>query len=216
MLTVKQFTFNPLQENTYVIYNEQGWCAIIDPGCYFSAEREALQAFIVEAKLAPKFLLNTHCHLDHIFGNKFVHETYGLSLHLHKLEELVLSYGAASGAKWGLPFENYSGPLVFLEEGDQVKIGEDILDILLTPGHSPGSICFYSKTQNFIISGDVLFKGSVGRTDLPGGDTETLFRSIAEKLLPLPDEVTVYSGHGSATTIGIERRTNPYILHAGL
>jgi glyoxylase-like metal-dependent hydrolase (beta-lactamase superfamily II) len=106
--------------------------------------------------------------------------------------------------------------LVFLEEGDQVKIGEDILDILLTPGHSPGSICFYSKTQNFIISGDVLFRGSVGRTDLPGGDTETLFKSIADKLLPLPDDVIVYSGHGPATTIGIERRTNGYLLHAGL
>ena len=147
MLTVKQFTFNPLQENTYVIYNEQGWCAIIDPGCYFSAEREALQQFIVEANLAPKFLLNTHCHLDHIFGNKFVHETYQLSLHLHKLEEMVLERGPASGAKWGLPFENYSGPLVFLEEGDQVKIGEDIHRKCLHALQSTGSWSGYDQNS---------------------------------------------------------------------
>lgn len=216
MLTVKQFTFNPLQENTYVIYNEQGWCAIIDPGCYFPHEKDELVNFISVQQLSPKILLNTHCHLDHVFGNKFIHERYGLTLHLHPKEVPVLGWAPASGLKWGLPFENYEGPMVMLEEGGQIDTGEEGLDILLTPGHSPGSCCFYSSSQQFIISGDVLFRGSVGRTDLPGGDTQILFRSIAEKLMPLPDEVIVYSGHGSPTTIGIERRTNPYILQAGI
>lgn len=216
MLAVKRFTFNPLQENTYVIYNDQGWCAIVDPGCYFPHEQDELQNFLEEQQLSPKILLNTHCHLDHVFGNKFVHERYGLTLHIHPKEVPVLERAPASGLKWGIPFENYSGPLNFLEEGDSVKIGEDTLDILLTPGHSPGSICFYCAAQDFIISGDVLFRGSVGRTDLPGGDTQTLFRSIAEKLLPLKDEVKVFSGHGPVTTIGVERRTNPYLLQSGL
>lgn len=214
MLQVKQFTFSPVQENTYVIYDTLGWCAIIDPGTYFPAEKEELLAFITSEQLTPKYLLNTHCHLDHVFGNKFIAETFSLPLHLHPLEEQVLAWAPESGKRWGLPFENYAGPFLFLEEGHQVLLGTHRFDILHTPGHSPGSICYYCAEQGFIISGDVLFRQSVGRTDLPGGDTATLYKSIREKLMTLPDEVIVYSGHGPATTIGAERAQNPYVAEA--
>ena len=211
MLTVKQFTFSPIQENTYVIYNEQGWCAIVDPGCYFANERNDLRTFVEEQALTPKFLLNTHCHLDHVFGNKFIHESYGLNLHIHPMEKAVLDFAPVSGQMWGLPFENYQGTFVYLNEGDTIQLGEDLLEVILTPGHSPGSVCYYCRAQQFIISGDVLFRNSIGRTDLPGGNFESLINSIRKKLFNLPDEVMVYSGHGPETTIGYEKKNNPFL-----
>lgn len=211
MLTVQPFTFNPVQENSYVLYNEKKDCCIIDPGCYFPAEEEELKGFIEANGLKPVLLLNTHCHLDHIFGNYFVHKTYGLNLHLHKSEKAVLDFGPESGRLWQLPFKNYDGELKFIEEGEVMRIGDDELHILFTPGHSPGSISFYSKENKFIISGDVLFQGSVGRTDLPGGSFETLEESIKLKLYTLPEDVIVYSGHGESTTIGDEMKTNPFV-----
>ena len=211
MLIIEQFTFSPLQENTYVIYNEQGWCAIVDPGCYFGNERNDLKDFVEERQLAPKYLLNTHCHLDHVFGNKFVHETYGLIPHIHPLEKPLLDYAPISGLNWGLPFDGYKGELIYLNEGDTVQLGDDLFEIFLTPGHSPGSICYYCRAQGFIISGDTLFRESIGRSDLPGGDAETLFRSIREKLFVLSDDTEVYSGHGPVTTIGYEKINNPYV-----
>lgn len=211
MLTIKQFTFSPVQENTYVIYNDQGWCAIVDPGCYFTNERNDLREFIEQNKLSAKYLLNTHCHLDHVFGNKFVHDTWGLPLHLHALEKPVLDFAPASGLKWGLPFDNYSGELIFLGEGDLIGLGADRLEVLFTPGHSPGSISFYCREQRFILSGDVLFRQSIGRTDLPGGDFDTLVNSIQTRLFVLPDDTVVYSGHGPATTTGYEKKHNPFL-----
>lgn len=211
MLTIKQFTFSPLQENTYVVYNEEKECCIIDPGCYTYNERNELKQYISVAGLQPKYLLNTHCHLDHIFGNKFVHDTYKLNLHLHPLEKPVLDFGPASAQIWGLPFEQYQSDLIYIGEEDKLKLGDDEFSILLTPGHSPGSICFYCKEQGFIISGDVLFQRSIGRTDLPGGDYDSLITSIRTKLLPLPGEVVVYSGHGPSTTIGEEKKSNPFL-----
>ena len=151
MLVVKSFTFSPVQENTYVLYNEQKQCCIIDPGCYFEAERDELKTGIEKAGLTPVLLLNTHCHLDHVFGNKFVHETWGLDLHLHEKEKPVLDFAPLSGERWQLPFDNYNGPLVYLKEGNFIKIGEDQLEIRFTPGHSPGSISFYSAKDGFII-----------------------------------------------------------------
>ncbi|MEJ7913353.1 MAG: MBL fold metallo-hydrolase, partial [Chitinophagaceae bacterium] len=187
MLTVQPFTFNPLQENTYVVYNEQKECCIIDPGCYFAAEEAALSLFIEQNHLKPLYLLNTHCHLDHIFGNAFVHKTFGLALHLHPLEEQVLSFGPLSGEKWNLPFEPYEGPLTFINTDSLIALGDETLTVLFTPGHSPGSVSFYSKTNNFVIGGDALFQGSIGRTDLPGGSFEVLAQSIREQLYTLPD-----------------------------
>lgn len=211
MLHIHPFTFNPVQENTYVLYNEKGAACIIDPGCYFSSEEQALHGFIQDNKLTPVLLLNTHCHLDHIFGNRFVHQTWGLELHLHRLEKAVLDHGPATAQAWGLSFVNYDGPLNYLNEGVPILIGDEALDILLTPGHSPGSVCFYSKAHKFLIGGDVLFNGSIGRTDLPGGDFKTLEQSIKTKLYTLPEDVIVYPGHGPSTTIGDEMKTNPFV-----
>jgi len=210
MLKVKALTFNPLQENTYVLYNEHHKAIIIDPGCYFPVEQETLKKFIKDTGLTPVQLLNTHCHLDHIFGNKWVHETWHLELFLHPDEEKVLAMGPASGERWGIPFENYAGPLHFLQENDTIQLGEDTLRIILAPGHSPGSICFYHEAQAILFGGDVLFRDSIGRTDLPGGDHDTLLKNIREKLFVLPDNVTVYPGHGASTTIGYEKRNNPF------
>ncbi|MBA2745333.1 MAG: MBL fold metallo-hydrolase [Flavisolibacter sp.] len=211
MLTVQRFTFNPVQENTYVVYNEKGAACIIDPGCYFAQEEQELIGFLKNQALEPVLLLNTHCHFDHIFGNRLINKTFGLELHLHPLEEKILQFGPVSSKMWQMEFENYDGPLHFLNEGATVAIGNDQLEVLFTPGHSPGSICFYSSADGFIIGGDVLFKGSIGRTDLPGGSFETLEQSIKAKLYSLPPEVIVYPGHGDATTIGAEMRSNPFV-----
>lgn len=211
MLTVQPFTFNPVQENTYVVYNEKGECCIIDPGCYFASEEEELKKFIESGHLQPLYLLNTHCHLDHIFGNRFIHQTYGLTLHIHRLEQPVLEYGPVSGQLWQMPFVNYDGELTFLAENDVIRIGEDRLRVLFTPGHSPGHISFYSEENKLLLSGDVLFQGSVGRTDLPGGDFSILEESIKTRLYTLPADVIVYPGHGATTTIGDEMKTNPFV-----
>ena len=212
MLTLHSFTFSPIQENTYLLFNEQKQCIIIDPGCYFPEERETVKAFISAKGLVPVYLLNTHCHLDHVFGNKFIAETFGLTLHIHPLEKEVLAFARDSGLMWNMPFDNYQGEFVWLAETSKITVGEEELEILFTPGHSPGSISFYSAKQGFIISGDVLFQGSIGRTDLPGGNHATLLQSIREKILNLPDQTIVYSGHGAPTTIGQERKQNPFLI----
>jgi hydroxyacylglutathione hydrolase len=211
MLTVTSFIFSPVQENTYVVHNEAGDCIIVDPGCYFGNERNELKEFIQHRHLSPKYLLNTHCHLDHVFGNKFIHDTYGLTLHIHEKEKPVLDYAPTSGLSWGLPFDNYRGDLLFLREGDHIWLGEDQLRVLFTPGHSPGHISLHCAAQHFVLSGDVLFRQSIGRTDLPGGSFDTLIGSIREKLFVLPDETIVYSGHGPETTVGEEKQNNPFL-----
>lgn len=211
MLTFKTFTFNPVQENTYVIYNDQAKCCIIDPGCYFPEERTELKGFIERTGLEPVLLLNTHCHLDHVFGNKFVHDTWNLDLHIHPKEKKLLDHAPDTGNMWQLPFENYEGEIVYIKENTQLKLGEEMLDILFTPGHSPGSVSFYSAADGFVISGDVLFNGSIGRTDIPGGNYDVLINSIRTQLFPLPDETKVLSGHGPETTIGNEKLTNPFL-----
>lgn len=210
MLKIKSFVFSPIQENTYLLYNEFNECIIIDPGCYGSEEEDELRSFITQSKLTPRMLLNTHCHLDHVFGNKFVADTYGLTLQLHEKEQKLLDYAPTSGLMYNLPFVNYSGTYVYLKQGDQIKLGDDVLDVIEAPGHSPGHICFYCAKQDFIISGDVLFNRSIGRTDLPGGDHQTLLKNIREKLFVLPGQTRVYSGHGPETTIGDEKKYNPF------
>jgi hydroxyacylglutathione hydrolase len=211
MLKIKAFVFNPVQENTYLLHNEFKQCIIIDPGCYFPGEIDELNGYITQNQLTPEMLLNTHCHLDHVFGNKAVAEAYGLSLQLHEKEKIVLDYAPTSGLMYNLPFDNYTGKLIFLKEGDKIILGEDELEVIFAPGHSPGHVCFYCAKQHFIIGGDVLFNRSIGRTDLPGGDHETLLNNIRTKLLVLPDETKVYNGHGPVTTIGEEKKYNPFL-----
>ena len=211
MIKIRVFTFSPVQENTYVLYNEHNKAIIIDPGCYFTAEQETLKNFINDTQLEPVRLLNTHCHLDHVFGNKWVYDTWGLELYIHPGEEQMLKLAPLSGEKWGLPFVNYNGPLHFLNEGDSVLLDDDALQVILAPGHSPASICFYCEKQHILIGGDVLFRESIGRSDLPGGDHEILLKSIREQLFVLPDEVQVFPGHGPTTTIGHEKKHNPFL-----
>ena len=211
MFTVKAFTFSPIQENTYLLYNEKGKALIIDPGCYFEEEREMLSSFLQQNNLELQLLLNTHCHLDHVFGNKWIHETFGLLLHIHQKEKQVLDFAPASGLMWNMPFDNYDAELKYIKEGEEILLDDDRLKILFAPGHSPGHVCFYCKAQGFIIGGDVLFRQSIGRTDLPGGNHETLIQSIKTQLFILPDETIVYSGHGPATTIGYEKKHNPFL-----
>jgi len=211
MLHVKVFLFNPVQENTYLIYNEEKDCIIIDPGCYSENEQEYLAGFIEENRLKPFLLLNTHCHLDHVFGNKFIAEKYGLILHIHPLEKKMLELAPASGLMWNMPFDNYQGNLEYLVPGRAIKLGNDEIQVLFTPGHSPGSVSFYSPGNGFVISGDVLFRESIGRTDLPGGDFSVLSGSIINQLYSLPGKTVVYSGHGPSTTIEWEKTHNPYV-----
>lgn len=211
MLKIKSFEFSPIQENTYILYNEFNECIIIDPGCYFDAEKDELVAFITNNHLAPKMLVNTHCHLDHVFGNKLISEKYNLTLQLHENEKAVLAFAPASGLMYDMAFDNYTGDFILLNEGDFIKLGDDELKVLLTPGHSPGSLSFYAEKDKFVISGDALFKNSVGRSDLPGGNHAQLIRGIKENLLSLPEDTVVYSGHGPQTTIGEEKLNNPYL-----
>ncbi|MEX1201966.1 MAG: MBL fold metallo-hydrolase [Ferruginibacter sp.] len=211
MFYIKSFEFSPIQENTYILYNGFNNCLFIDPGCYFEAEQNELALFVEKNGLHPTQLLNTHCHLDHVFGNKFIAEKYQLELYLHEGEVPVLNFAPTSGLMYNLPFDNYSGKFHFLNDGDTIRLGEDELSVIFTPGHSPASISFYCKAQQFLISGDVLFRQSIGRTDLPGGNYDTLISTIKEKLMVLPNETVVYSGHGMPTTIGYEKRNNPYL-----
>ena len=211
MLTVKRFIFNPIQENTYVVYNGKDACAIIDPGCYFPEEKQALSHWLRETRVHPNLLLNTHCHLDHVFGNKWAAEHYNLELQIGEKELPTFNFAPESGIRWSMPFENYKGNILFLKEGDDIVMGTDILEVLFTPGHSVGHVVFYNREQGFIIGGDVLFRMGIGRTDLPGGDHSLLIKSIREKLLGLPGDVIVYPGHGEPTTIGFEKENNPFL-----
>lgn len=211
MLAVQVFTFSPIQENTYVLVNERREGVVIDPGCYDEAEREALADFFTQNGVQPKLLLQTHCHLDHVFGTRWLAGAYNLVPHLHPLEEELLSLAPAMGLAWDMPFDSYQGPLVYLEPGQILNIGEDRLEVLFVPGHSPGHCCFYCAAQGFVIGGDALFRDSIGRTDLPGGDHETLLRSIRERLFTLPEDTMVLPGHGPGTTIGYEKRNNPFL-----
>ncbi len=212
MLFVHPFVFGPVEENTYVIANEKNDCFIIDPGCYFEDELVTLLSFIKMKGLNPVQMLLTHCHFDHIFGMAALTKAYHLTPQMHEKETPVLDNAAVAAQKWQLIYnDDYKGPFHYINEGDKIKLGDDELLVLNTPGHSPGSISFYSEANKFIISGDVLFAGSVGRTDLPGADTNTLLQSIQQKLFTLPDETLVLSGHGAPTTIGKEKKDNPYV-----
>ena len=211
MTEVKSFTFNPFQENTYVLYDETKECVIIDPGCYTIEEKKELESFIAKENLKPVKLLLTHGHIDHILGNNFVTGKYKLDIEMHEQDVALLKAALTYGEMWGIRCEPSPEAKTLLKEGDKIIFGNTTLEIFFTPGHSLGSICFYNRKDNFVIGGDVLFNGSIGRTDLPGGDFDTLIRSINEKLFPLDDATKVYSGHGPHTTIGHERKSNPFL-----
>ena len=211
-MRIKSFTFNPFQENTFVVYDETKECIIIDPGCYTEKERTELRRFITSEGLKPVKLINTHCHIDHVLGNKFVSELWDLELYMNKEDLPLLENAVNIGKMYGM--EDYEGspyPKHFLAQDDTLTFGESSFKILFTPGHAPGHICLYSKENNLVIAGDVLFQGSIGRTDLPGGDHSTLINSIITQLFPLPNETQVFCGHGPATNLGYEKEHNPFL-----
>jgi glyoxylase-like metal-dependent hydrolase (beta-lactamase superfamily II) len=210
-MTVKVFPFNPFQENTYVVYDETKECIIFDPGCNMSGEKRLLADFIKKNELKPVKLINTHCHLDHVFGNAFVKETYNIPFEIHEGELPVLQSYMPTAQMYNVPCEASPEPDAFINDGDEIRFGNSALKAILTPGHSPASLSFFSESDRFVIAGDVLFYHSIGRTDLPGGDYKTLINSIINKLLPLGDDVVVYNGHGQSTTIGRERLHNPFL-----
>jgi hydroxyacylglutathione hydrolase len=214
MIHLKRFTFNAFGENTYVLYDETGECVIIDPGCYDRAEQQELSRFISDNKLKVTLLLNTHGHIDHVLGNAFVKRTYQVPLLIHQTDEATLRSVQTYAPAYGFVQYESTEADQYLSEGDTVTFGRSELEVLFVPGHAPGHLAFYNQSQKLCIGGDVLFQGSIGRTDLPGGDFATLIRSIQTKLFPLGDEVTVYPGHGEPTTIGEEKKHNPF-LQAG-
>lgn len=210
MIQIQQFTFNAYQENTYVLFDDTRECVIIDPGMYESAEENELVAFVKANDLTPVLLLNTHCHIDHVFGNKFVFDQWGLKPQFHEGELVVLQTVPGYAPGMGFRYAMSPNPDVFLKEGDLIKFGDSELEVILAPGHSPAHVCFYAKDSNFLIGGDVLFYGSIGRTDLPGGNHQQLLSSISEKLFVLPPDCEVHPGHGQPTTIGFEKANNPF------
>lgn len=210
MLQVQSFVFNPLQENTFVLYDETKECIIVDPGCSDESENNQLKSFIDSNKLRVKLLLNTHCHIDHVLGNRFVKETFKVNLLIHRAEEAVLKAAEVYAPSYGFHNYQHQSASGFLEEGDYVMVGNQSFLVLFVPGHSPGHVAFYSEENRALIGGDVLFYNSIGRTDLPGGNHELLLNSIHTRIFTLPDNVKVYPGHGPETTVGFEKKTNPF------
>ncbi|NOS93581.1 MAG: MBL fold metallo-hydrolase [Cyclobacteriaceae bacterium] len=215
MLSIQTFVFNPFAENTYVVSDETGAAVIIDPGCYEAEEQDELDEYIASHQLSIKYLLNTHCHIDHVLGNYYVKKKYQVPLLLHAREENVLRAVKTYAPNYGFAAYQETAADRFLEEGEKFSFGNTTWDILFLPGHAPGHVGFYDPKEKVIFSGDVLFNGSIGRTDLPGGDYDTLIQSIRQKMFLLPDDVVVYCGHGSTTLIGREKLSNPYCgVHA--
>jgi len=211
MISVKKFTFNPVQENTFVVYDETGECVIVDAGCNNDNEQRELDNFITKENLKPVRLINTHCHFDHIMGVTYCRTKYHLQFEIHPDELPLVEQAVEHGDMFGIPMEPVDAPDGFFNEGDQLTFGNSYLQVIAAPGHSPGGVVFYNPVQKILLAGDVLFYGSIGRTDLPGGSFEQLVGNIKTKLLTLPEETIVYSGHGTETTIGFEKNNNPFL-----
>ena len=212
IMKIKSFTFNPFQENTYIIYDESKECIIIDPGCYTNKEKNILKEFINNQNLKPVKILNTHCHIDHILGNKFTSEQWNIELHIHKSDLPLLESAEATSKIYGIEnFEKSPKPKTDLSHGKVISFGKSSFKILFTPGHAPGHICLYNKKNNILIAGDTIFYKSIGRTDLPGGNYETLIKSISNEILPLPNETQIFCGHGPITNLEFEKKNNPFL-----
>ncbi|MFM7431536.1 MAG: MBL fold metallo-hydrolase [Flammeovirgaceae bacterium] len=210
MLSIKTFEFNPFAENTYVVFDETKQAVIIDPGCCEKKERQMLTDYIQREGLNIKFLLNTHCHIDHVLGNDFVKNQYQVPFLIHAKEEPVLRAVKSYASNYGFPNYQEVLPDQYVAEGDTISFGNTNWSVLFLPGHAPGHIAFYDEGEKKIFVGDVLFQHSIGRTDLPGGNHQTLIDSIQKKLFLLPDEVEVFPGHGDPTTLGEEKMYNPF------
>jgi hydroxyacylglutathione hydrolase len=211
MIKIKQFVFNAFMVNSYILYDETGECILIDAACYEQKEEEEVREFMAENNLKLVRNLNTHCHIDHVLGNNFIAQVYGICPEYHENSVPFFHTLKEIGSSFGYTITQIPAPKRFLEDGEMIRWGDSALKVLYTPGHAEGSVCFYNETQEFVITGDVLFKDTIGRTDLPSGDFDQLMNSIKTKLFTLPGETTVYPGHGPETTIGYERENNPFI-----
>ncbi|MBN8546575.1 MAG: MBL fold metallo-hydrolase [Ignavibacteria bacterium] len=212
-MKIKSFVFSPFDENTFVVFDEvTKETAIVDPGCYSLEEEQELSDFIDENRLKVKYLINTHCHLDHIFGNNFVKRQYNPEYLIPAKDLFLLENAPKMGRAFGIEMEEVTLPDGFYDENYTFKIGRYIFEPIFTPGHTPGEYCLYCAEEKILIAGDVLFAGSIGRTDLWGGDYDILINSIKSKLLTLPDDTVVYPGHGESTTIGKEKATNTFLV----
>ncbi len=211
MINIQCFTFNAFQEHTYILSDETKECVIIDPGCYNVEEQKTLTNFIKEEDLHPVKLLNTHCHIDHVLGNNFVAATYNIGLEIHEKDLPTLNATPEYGHLYGFNIEQPIQPSHFLKDKEIINFGNSALEVRFVPGHCAGHIVLINHKNKFVINGDVLFRGSIGRTDLPGGDYNTLINNIKEELFSLTDDYTVYCGHGEKTTIGFEKDNNPFI-----
>ncbi|OUJ69337.1 MBL fold metallo-hydrolase [Hymenobacter crusticola] len=210
-MTVSGFTFNAFSENTYLLHDATNQCVVVDPGCYSRQEQAALKEFVQTQGLEVVLLLNTHCHIDHVLGNQFILDTYNVPFLIHEADLGTLRAVASYAAPYGFPQYTPAEPTGFLTPAQPVEFGDTTLEVRFAPGHAPGHVIFYHAPSKVVLGGDVLFRQSIGRTDLPGGDHATLISSIRTQLLTLPDDVTVYPGHGPATTIGAERISNPFL-----
>jgi len=212
-MNIRTFVFNPIMENTYLLTcDASNECVIIDAGCYYDVEKEMLARAIEEGGLKLKHLINTHLHLDHCFGNRFIAERFDVMPEAAEADEFLLRMMKQHSHSFGIPYdEDYQKLGRYLKEGDIIKFGECELSVLEVPGHSPGGLAFYSAKDGLLFSGDSLFQGSIGRTDLEGGSFETLIGSLTKKIATLPPSTTIYPGHGSPTTIKSELDYNPYL-----
>jgi hydroxyacylglutathione hydrolase len=211
VMQLHRFTFNPFQENTYLISHSDGTCLIIDPGCYTASEQLQLVQFISNEHLKPLAIVNTHAHIDHVLGLDYLRKYYEIPFYLHPLEADVLAWAPKSGHIWGFDMSEQDQPEYLLPDKGMLNIGNFALEIIFCPGHSPGSVCLLNSADSWLIGGDVLFKESIGRTDLPGGNHAQLMDSIKDKLFRLPESYTVYPGHGPETTLAHERLFNPFV-----
>ena len=205
------FTFNKYSENTYILSDETNKCIIIDPGFYTTEEKKIFSSFIENKRLEVVSLYNTHCHIDHILGNYEVQSLYKAPLFINPIEEQILKMGKIYASPYGFPEYQEVMNYRFIKETDTIHFGNTELKVLFLPGHSPGHIGFYNDKDKVLVSGDVLFYKSIGRTDLPGGDLETLVKSIHKNIFTLEDSVKVYPGHGKITTVGYEKKNNPFV-----
>lgn len=210
MLQIKSFPFNPFSENTYVIFNENKQAYLIDPGNFSDEETAVLEKFISENELDVQHILLTHAHIDHVLGLQKAFDKYQVPVLMHSLDQEILDRNPIDANRFGFFFKPFIGKISYLNENDIITLGSDEFKIIHVPGHSPGSIAFYNESQKLMISGDVLFEGSIGRTDLYKGDHAQLIHQITTKLFILEDEVQVYNGHGNPTTIGFEKNYNPF------
>jgi hydroxyacylglutathione hydrolase len=211
MITVKKFVVNPLGENSFIISDETGECIFIDPGFYYEEEFDEIKDYISQNQLVPVKITNTHCHFDHIMGVEFIRDEYGIPFQAHADDLFWIERAVEQAKMFGFSMQPVKPIDSFLVEGEKILFGNTELEIINIPGHSPGHVVFYNKVENFIIAGDVLFYGSIGRTDLPGGNYNDLISNIKNKLFSFPDETKVYCGHGPETTLGFEKKTNPFL-----